>query len=88
MLVKGGPHGEEDACGAGGQVHRQPKELLTGEGEVIPVRQGVPTEAAHVGLDQRVRSGRACGHLAAEVQDHPGPAVEEPGLDVNRKSVV
>src|SRR5262245_12519592 len=61
FVVKGGADGEQDAGRAGGQVHREPHQLLAGEGEVATVRHRMPGEPAY--LLGQPRGGTA--HAAA-----------------------
>lgn len=81
-VVEGGTEREHDAGAAGREVHRQPHELITREGEVTAIGQRVPAEAADVRSDDRI-AARVPGRMRpTEVEDHAGPAVEQARLPV------
>ncbi len=78
--VEGRAERQQAPCRSGGEIHGQPHHLVAGEGQLALVRHREPAEPGDLS-GQPVR-GRTRRGRAAEVEDHSGAALEEPGLRV------
>src|SRR5438270_12023677 len=83
-LSERGAQGEQNAGGAARQVHGEAQELLAGEGEAVPVREGMPPQAADVASHDGIPTPCALSQTPTEVEDHACPTVEDPGLDIEQ----
>src|SRR2546423_4614394 len=79
--MQGGADSEQHPSGAGGQVHGQPEQLLTGERRAALVVDRVPGQPADVIVDDTIPRATT----VAQIQDHAGAPGEQTRRDIERR---